>query len=82
MNLVKKQDEESDSTGSVITATPSEKVGDNRLVVIAQIGLIYCLVVFSCVSMGLGHKDQIYIYILSMCIGLIFPAPKLKRNGK
>ena len=56
--------------------------GDNRIVVIAQIGLIYGLVVFSCVCLALRRNDQIYVYILSTCIGLLFPQPKIRKNGK
>ena len=67
------------TTGSLTCSTDkSTDPWGSRVIVITQLVIIFGLIVFSCASLALGKKDNIYLFLLSTCLGLIFPSPKLK----
>ncbi len=58
------------------------KFPKSEVVFFTQVILIYVVVITSLVNISLGSKDQLWVLLLTSCLGYLMPNPSLKRFSR
>ncbi len=72
------------------SSTPSEtssrwliwgnKLPKSEIVFFAQVILIYIIVITSIVNISLGDTQELWVILLTSCLGYLMPSPSLYKN--
>ena len=58
------------------------KIPKAEIVFFTQVILIYIVVIASLVNIALGSTAELWVLLLTSCLGYLMPSPSLKKNNK
>ena len=59
-----------------------DKIPKSEVVFFVQVILIYIVVIVSIVNITLGDRQELWIILLTSCLGYLMPSPTLKLKQK
>lgn len=60
----------------------NKKIPKAEVVFFSQMLVIYTVILAAIFNMSLGNSSQVWLVLLSTCIGAILPSPKVKTSAK
>lgn len=54
----------------------------SEVVFFVQVVLLYAVVITSLINISLGDTQELWVVLLTSCLGYLMPNPSLKRNGE